>query len=229
MSTAIGIDPASGKESCIWYNSSYQFVKAQGVREKICEILSQEENCFIAWDAPLSFHKSSYSDRKIDKITRAWVKSLVAEDKFEKSSINALPFSGLSHWVISCEALGYPYGDNIDGLSLYKKRNYNTSSPSHHIAEVHPAVSMGCMWRDLEIDVPFPVYKKSKDARKLIVEKLSFPEECIESDDVLDAYVAFLMADMFLKNTAAFVNSPVEGSYILPIGNSYDILATKFG
>jgi len=228
MTIPIGIDPASGKETCIWYNGSFRLTKAQNVRDEIVSIIQQEGDCLIAWDAPISFSEKSYSDRVVDKITRAWVKSWVDAYCFEKNSINALPFSGLSHWVISCKALGLPFGKIISGLQLFPDSSYSPKSGSH-VIEVHPAVAMGCMWLDAKIEIPFPVYKKTKEARKVIVNELSFPEICSESDDILDAYVAFLMADMFIENKSGFVNNPENGSYVLPFGTSYEQIKAKIG
>ena len=217
----IGIDPASGKETCIWINDDFRFVRAQNVRAEIESIVTQVGNCLIAWDAPISFSQVSYSDRAIDKFTRAWVKDKVGQGRIEKSAINALPFSGLSHWVISCASLGFPFGEKLTDLQLYGHTEYKNDL-GYFVIEVHPAVSMGCMWLDAGVNEPFPVYKKSKDARRKIVRALSIPEVCIESDDVLDSYVAFKMASMFLVQEAGFVCSPEEGSYALPFGDSYD-------
>ena len=71
MHQPIGINPASGKETCIWFNDTYEFIKAQSVRSKL-ESLTQNSNInyVIAWDAPITFSENSYSDRVIDKITR---------------------------------------------------------------------------------------------------------------------------------------------------------------
>lgn len=228
MTIPIGIDPASGKETCIWQGSSFKFVKAQNVRREIISILGPGENCLIAWDAPISFSHNSFSDRSVDRITRAWVKSEVEKGGFEKKSINALPFSGLSHWVISCQALGLPFGERIEELGFFDNQKFSNEIGSY-VVEVHPAVSMGCMWLDAQLDIPFPVYKKSKESRKVIVQELAFPEACIENDDILDAYVAYRMADMFLKSEAGFVCNPNNGSYVLPYGDSFDQIAHLIG
>jgi hypothetical protein len=70
--------------------------------------------------------ESSYSDRLIDKVARKWVKDKIEHQVFEKKAINARPFSGLSHWVITCSALGYPFGaplalTELAGGHRYKK------------------------------------------------------------------------------------------------------------
>jgi hypothetical protein len=85
---------------------------------------------------------------------------------------------------------------------------------------------MGVMWADKHIDIPFPVYKKSKDEREKTVENLNFPKACIERDDVLDAYAAYLMAEMFVKGKAEFLTRPEDGSYVLPLGNSFGELSS---
>lgn len=226
MYKPIGIDPASGKASCIWQHDSFEFVRPQQMRKKLESILGKsKEKYVLAWDAPISFSESSYSDRLIDKVTRKWVKDKIELQMFENKAISVCPFCGLSHWVITCSALGYPFGEPLASTELpgghkFKKTNL------HQIIEVHPAVSMGVMWADKHIDIPFPVYKKSKDEREKIVENLNFPETCIESDDIIDAYVAYLMADMFVNGKAEFLTRPEKGSYVLPLGNSFDELSS---
>jgi predicted nuclease with RNAse H fold len=228
MSTAIGIDPASGKETCIWQRSDFVFVKAQNVRPTVAALLNKHPNCVIAWDAPVSFGRNSFSDRRVDKVTRAWIKEKVAQGRLEKSAVNALPFSGLSHWVISCEALGSPFGKKLNGLSLYPNKQFNGEN-GQHLVEVHPAVAMACLWLDNDIESTFPVYKKSQESRKAIVEALSFPEACIESDDILDSYVAYLMAELFVNGNSVSVCDPAEGSYVLPKGASTHELSSRMG
>lgn len=223
MHEPIGIDPASGKSSCIWKNSSHEYIPPQKMRSYLEDILNNNVQYVVAWDAPISFNEASYSDRSIDKITRKWVKSQINKGHFEKNAINALPFSGLSHWVISCKVIGLPFGHPLPSVEIPNKQNYSNTK-HHQIIEVHPAVSMGLMWLDKNIDTPFPVYKKSEDARKLIIEKLSFPSTCTKNDDILDAYVAYLMASEFINGRAAYLNNPSDGSYVLPLGKSFEEL-----
>ena len=219
MTLAVGVDPASGKETCIWIKGDYTFVKAQGVRPALQAILEENPDCLIAWDAPLSFSDDSYSDRLIDRVARRWVKAKVQAGLIDKGAVNALPFSGLSHWVISCVALGHPFGEKHQGLDVYPHREYRNGNGTH-LVEVHPAVSMACLWLDNAVENPLPIYKKSKDSRKQIVAALGFPDVCIESDDMLDAYVAYLMAKMFIEKKAQFLCSPSSGGYVLPRGKS---------
>jgi len=228
MIQAIGIDPASGKETCIWHDGDYAFVKAQNVRSTLEKLLGENLNCMVAWDAPISFSHKSYSDRQIDKVTRAWVKENVALGRLEKSSVNALPFSGLSHWVISCQALGLPFGEQLKGLKLYEKMEF-TGENGQFLIEVHPVVSMACLWLDHGVEEPFPIYKKSKEARSIIVKNLEFPNVCRENDDILDAYVAFLMSEMFIQQKSTSLYLPEEGSYVLPNGKSLNKLIKRKG
>ncbi len=224
MHQPIGIDPASGKETCIWLNDTYEFFKAQDVRGKL-ESLTQNSNInyVIAWDAPITFSEKSYSDRVIDKITRKWVKQKIDLGVFDKKAINALPFSGLSHWVISCKALGLPFGKPLPNCKITLDKVYKDTS-KNQIIEVHPAVTMGLLWSDKQLEQPFPVYKQSTDARELIVEQLNFPNVCAESDDILDAYVAHLTAKMFINKKAEHLCLPEHGSYVLPLGDSFNQL-----
>jgi len=229
MHHPIGIDPASGKETYIWMDSKCVAVKAQNVRSYLEKILSRQANKFvIAWDAPIAFSETSYSDRAIDKNVRRYLKQMIEQGILEKKAVNALPFSGLSHWVISCKALGVPFGELLPQCEIAKNKSY-FESDKHQIIEVHPAVSMAFMWRDMEMNVPFPIYKNSRVARELIIEKLGFPYECSTSDDKLDAYVAHQMALGYINGNALYPNDPLDGSYVLPIGKTFDELRHLMG
>ncbi len=85
MHIPIGVDPASGKETCTWLNNSCEFIKPQDVRPWLEHLFRDNDKKYIiAWDAPISFSDSSYSDRLIDKVSRRWVKNKVQDKVIEK-------------------------------------------------------------------------------------------------------------------------------------------------
>lgn len=229
MVIPIGVDPASGKKTCIWFEDRYEFVEPNMVRDKIESLIKEYKSCLIAWDAPISFSKKSYSDRDIDKAARQWVKEHVSSGKISPKSVNALPFSGLSHWVISCESLGFPFGVEINGLNQYESCVFKADA-KNTVVEVHPAVSMAFSWVDSGVNDKFPEYKgKDKEnERKKIVSVLGYPEICIKSDDILDAYVAHKMASDFITGDALFPCNPMNGSYVLPKGESLGSFKDKY-
>ena len=224
----IGADPASGKDTCLWFNDGFEFIAPGRVRSRLAELLEGEESVLLSWDAPLSFCKKSFSDRQIDKAARRWAKTMVEAGRLALKAVNALPFSGLSHWVISCESLGYPFGETLSGLQLYPGQKFEPEHNGKYLVEVHPAVSMAFMWLDQSIKEPFPRYKNDKGALKAIVSALSLPDACTESDDVLDAYIAYRMSDMFVNGLAQFPNDPLDGSYVLPLGNNFDEFVLRY-
>lgn len=228
MFNVIGIDPAPVTPSRIWTEEGLKDpVAPNRVRDCLKNLIDDKPNCLVAWDAPLSSDTNDFYDRNIDRCVRIWIHTKVREGHLVAGAVNARAFAGVPHWVISCKALGLPYGNKLGSLELYRTRTFAPDIEGNYVVEVHPAVAMACMWVDKGITEPFPRYKNvrveiGRTARKSIVETLDFPEVCIYDDDVLDAYVAYLMADYFIKNKASFVSNPLSGSYVLPHGASFD-------
>ena len=54
MHKPLGIDPASGKPSCIWKNDSYEYIPPQKMRAYLEDTLNGNIQYVIAWDAPFA-------------------------------------------------------------------------------------------------------------------------------------------------------------------------------
>lgn len=204
-------------------------VQPSALRARVTLAIEQHERLLLTWDAPLSFSTDDFYSRPIDKAARRWCKSMEAR-RIEDRSIGVGAFANLSHWAVTCHSVGFPFGSPPRGLRLLPHDAGNRLEPGAYIAEVHPAVALGCWWIDRGIDEMMPRYKGSiRVARKRvalsrIVDRLGFPEEAGRNDDVLDAYVAWLLGREFLAGNARLVGSIEHGGYILPCGKSADTI-----
>jgi len=210
----IGIDPAPTKPAVVCRHGSWEQVKPPAIRQFILDAAKDPAPTLIAWDAPLSYDRADHFDRKVDKVARAWAKQHVLLGHFEDKAINAMPFAGLPHWAITCDALGLPFGRSPAGMRLV----HELPVDGHRLVaiEVHPAVALGAWWIMADCDEPLPRYKGKPDACRLIAEVLDFPTECGENDDALDAFIACQLGELFLDGKACCVGDSSVGGYVMP-------------
>lgn len=214
MELLIGLDPAPKKASVIWCNGEAHRVPAHELRHELTKLIEGRDSVWLAWDAPLSFDPNvSFYERAVDRAAKAWV-SKQAPEVLQPTAVAAQPFAGCSHWAISCHVLGYPFGQE---LRLFELSSDRPTDKGRFVFEVHPSVSLALLWRDHGCGTPLPRYKRSPKACRAIATALSFPDAAATNDDMLDAYVAFLMLDMLRNGTARCVGSPRGGSYLLPV------------
>lgn len=210
----VGIDPAPKKLAGVWLNGELFRIRPSALRSFLEKLASSSINLFIAWDAPLSFDRGDFCDRRADKVARAWVKGHVGAGHFAPKAIGIRPFSGLSHWTVSCLTLGLPFGDKLSGLRLADRKA--TLDGGLLVIEVHPAVALGLLWLDKEVPEQMPRYKQSPEACRRICSALGFPPEAGADDDALDAFVGHRLAEQFLTGEAEWFGSPEQGGYVLP-------------
>lgn len=211
----IGIDPAPTKPAVLYDGTVFRSVMPPQIRKDIIDTAEGCSSLLIAWDAPLSFADTNFSDRSVDKAVRAWIKKQVAKKRFSAKAISARPFSQLAHWAISCFTLGLPFGRPPLGLTLLP------SVPTQEqiglfAVEVHPAVAMGAKWISLKFSDPFPCYKNNPTACAEIAQRLDFPKDAGKNDDNLDAYVAYWLGQLFLSGKASWLGNPATGGYVMP-------------
>lgn len=240
----IGIDPASGKGLEFFNGSRYSSereVPPEKSRLWMEEELEVGGPLLLTWDAPISFNPDdSLTTRPIERKkspVSAWIQENVGNGRIADKAVFIGGFSGLSHWVISCQCLGMPYGNPPNGLRVACCPGdvLNHRDSSKWIVEVHPAVSMAVWWVALGIDGAFPKYKgcrkqQMEGARELIWD--SFVQVGIvddknthapSNDDQLDAWVAWKMGVDFLDEKARWVGTPESGGFVLP-----SVAETKF-
>ncbi len=159
----IGADPAPKNGIDYFDGEKFGHIDAdERCREEFAKLSDNKGINLIAWDAPISFDKKHRfycrpidNDSKGDKgkysPIRQWIKD--NEKHIEKSSVSIRPFSGCSHWALSCECLGMPYGNSKGDFENYKiaenKKCIEEAGKgkiSRFVIEVHPAVSMAVWW-----------------------------------------------------------------------------------
>jgi predicted RNase H-like nuclease len=224
----IGVDPAPGKNSFIYDGDSFYDLNA----DELIDFFKEKEksnNILICWDAPLSgpdiinktTFSGSYTDRPVEKALRK------AIGKVEGCSV--LPYSGCPHWTVSKAVFGYPIVGKFDTLEkdLPFKKLRSKEDSGKLIVEVHPAVSM-YFW----LGNDFKKYKGSgitkakqemaiknnlKGVKKAIGSSLKLPE--INSDDELDAFVAYVMGYFWIHQNpevSLLGNEDKGGAMLLP-------------
>ena len=210
----IGIDPAPTKAAAVCRKGGWERVKPAALRQFILDAAKEPAPTLIAWDAPLSYDRVDHFDRKVDKVVRAWVKRQVALGHFEDKAINAMPFAGLPHWAVTCDALGLPFGHSPAGLRLV----HELPVDEHRLVaiEVHPAVALGAWWIEAGCAEPMPRYKGKPEHCRAIAEALGFPAGCAVDDDALDAFVAYRLGELFLDGRACCVGDGAAGGYVMP-------------
>ena len=208
-----GVDPAPSKKTAIWSAGGLERVQAAKTPERFAQIAAAGP-VLVAWDAPLSFASSHYSDRAVDRATRKWVKEQIAEGRLAKGAVSVLPFAGCPHWAITCATLGMPFA-SPSARHTWKlvERPDDITSPS--VIEVHPAVALALMWVERRVPTPMPRYKGDADACAAIAKALELPWNEGDDDDALDALVAYQLAVAFRENRARWLGNPANGGYVV--------------
>jgi predicted RNase H-like nuclease len=220
----VGIDPASSKGLVVWMDDSKSKVSARNASTWISQLCKVHRNLLICWDSPLSFNRAtSLSDRPVEKVLRTqvqkWIDDGLIEQEPRKKAVSVQPFSGCSHWVISCEALGQPFGNSESRAIQVAPSCESIHSGGPWVVEAHPAVAMAVWWIERKETDPFPIYKKRPEACKRIAKTLGFEElNALEriDDDTLDAYVAHRLATEFMSGGCRWIGDHRNGGFILP-------------
>jgi len=211
----IGIDPAPTKVAVVYSSTGWQTLAPTRIREFLEERVTSRAATLIAWDAPLSFDRSDYYDRAVDKVVRAWAATNVRDGRFEERAINARCFAGLPHWVVSCATLGMPFGTPLLDVGLAPDR-LNNSSKGAFVIEVHPAVALGAWWLSSNCAGQLPRYKGNASACKRIAIELGFPHDSGRDDDHLDSFVAHQIGELYVQGRAHWLGSAMSGGYVMP-------------
>ncbi len=216
----LGIDPAPSKPSVVCVNGNeFLRVPAGELAVWVGNHIAHRARIVIAWDAPLSFDEANdYSDRPIDRRVRAALKE--QSRRLTPGAVSVLPFSSCPHWAITAAVLGVPTSSPRHGLKLAE----SVAHSDKLLIEVHPAVSLAVWWLAMPGRAVFPKYKGLPPKRRTAalarirtaLVHLSAPQQVEEDDDHLDAWVAWKMADEFLRGESAWIGSPREGGYVLP-------------
>jgi pimeloyl-ACP methyl ester carboxylesterase len=218
----IGVDPASSKGLMIWDGKDASHVPANRAVDWMASLTTDYQGALICWDSPLSFDPEfGLSDRPVEKVLRAAVGQWVGEGRIAKKAVSVLPFSGCSHWVISCDAVGLPFTrENRNAFPLAPAPE-SVRTGGVWLLEAHPAVALAIWWLEGgPRSIPLPVYKKNRSACHLIAETLGFNELLsfhALNDDILDAYVAHRLGILFMTGQSIWIGEPRSGGFVLPV------------
>ena len=215
----VGIDPAPSKQTLIWSDTGPEAISAAQVPDWVANLVAEHERLLIAWDAPLSFRSSiSCSDRPVDRALRAILK---AEHRIDTGAASVLPFSGCSHWALSCATLGFPFGRRPGNLQLAPvDLPLNLDTPGAYLIEVHPAVTLATWWLESKTGKKMRRYKGKLfnaviSTFREVLSAQTIPD-AVDNDDKLDAWVAWRMACDYLNGEAGWVGDSEKGGYVLP-------------
>jgi len=239
----LGIDPAPAKDSIIFDGKEFQHFSPKQLKEHIDRLSMQEGSLFIAWDAPLSaaIDKDNFS-LTIRKIERFFNRNgRYAKKLHIPEGISTLGFSSCPHWTLSQYLFGYPvinphFCRNIEFELVMDNEVLINNGVGHYITEIHPALSMWILLKDIIDDPLFSTswkYKgdssvNTKKRSHIIVEylfSLEFVQDYIDvavvsiaTDDELDAFVCWLMGRALFENDlrARIYGDRSNGSFLLP-------------
>lgn len=217
-----GVDPASSKGLVIWNGSDTTKIRAADSSKWLRSQEGKKHPVLVCWDSPLSFDPQfGLSDRPVEKVLRAEVQQWVKDGWIEKKAVSVLPFSGCSHWVISCHAAGVPFSESGAKSFPLAASVDQLRKGGVWLVEAHPAVALAIWWLESSSRPrPLPVYKKDRSACRFIVEQLGFHILAHRSDlndDMLDAFVAYRLGVMFTTGEAVWIGDPQSGGFILPV------------
>lgn len=224
----VGIDPAPAKAAAIVFGSGVD-TSTRDTSSWLDEQRRSHQRVLVAWDAPISFSPAfGYSDRPIDKAIRAFLATQVQANRLAKAAVSALPFSGCPHWAITCGVLGRPFGAGAGSEYRVPATKSDLAGAGAYVIEVHPAVTLGLWWMAENPGKPMLRYKPGgglpgSDVRRnlealapLASRRTGLPDRFFETDDLLDASVAWTMARQFVSGDAIWVGAPDHGGYVLP-------------
>jgi hypothetical protein len=233
----IGIDPAPVKGLHV-FDGQHKHVEIDQSRSYI-EGIGKQENVLVCWDAPLTGPPmsvvaggkpwgSTFSQRSIER----FFSRSCAGFKTPKG-ISVRGYSGCPHWALSRSLLGLPrvgpFDYPVDSLPLELINTEKPPSAGRCVVEVHPAIALW-LWSREEWGKGSEInwdYKKSPDLMNEIWKVLrEVPHVSTllsglikpDSDDKLDAIVAYLLGQLWLDECGAVVllGDADKGSFLLP-------------
>ncbi|MGC4003576.1 MAG: hypothetical protein QM811_10765 [Pirellulales bacterium] len=216
-----GVDPASSKGLRIWDGTQSIKIKANNAAEWMTSLTVKHHSSLVCWDSPLSFDpRHGLSDRPVEKVLRAQVQRWVLEGVIAEKAVSVLPFSGCSHWVISCDAVGLPFASVCRKPFPIAHTRECIQAGGVWLVETHPAVAMAILWLEgNNYSISLPAYKKNIMSCRIIAETLGFDEllACNSlNDDILDSYVAYRMGEMFIAGEGVWIGDSYSGGFVLP-------------
>ena len=238
----LGIDPAPAKDSVVFDGRDFKTFGPRELKAYIDVLSKEEKSLFIAWDAPLSAalddNNFSLTIRKIERFFNR--NGRYAKELHIPKGISTLGFSSCPHWSVSQYIFGHPiinphFQNSIDFELVMDNETLSKRRAGHYITEIHPALSMWILLKDIIDDELFNSswkYKgdssaQTKKRSHIIVEHLlalEFTQKYIDPSkitittvDELDAFVCWLMARALIENDprAKIYGDRSNGSFLL--------------
>jgi hypothetical protein len=186
----------------------------------------------------------SHSLRKSDFTKRGIERSFTGAFK-PSAGVSIQGYAGCQHWTVTRNLLGLPrvgpYDCEWEELPFRLLHSRPKSWSGHHVVEVHPAVAMWLWLKDAPIgDWRYKHRETAKshaeirrqifvglastwEAAKIPIAGLTaeHESEIIQSADLLDAYVAAVLAALWVINApnVEIVGDLQRGSFLLPSGS----------
>ncbi len=242
----IGIDPAPGKDSVVFDGSSFNGYSPENLAVYLDELKSRKD-VLICWDAPLTgpanLGNSSTQKHDLTKrlIERFFTNKKLSERFRVPPGISVQGYAACQHWTISRRLLGLPrvgLYDQKEGLpfELMTSESDKPIEDGAYVVEVHPALAMWLWFQDSPEKISDWHYKGQKrkghernEQLKEFVRLLetalsqwdmadSINDQEIETDDHLDAFVAWLLGTLWLEggNKVVLLGDTESGSMLLP-------------
>jgi hypothetical protein len=220
--SVVGIDPAPTKPAIAYQDGGWTQIKPTALRRFIAEIAEGPTPTLIAWDAPLSYDRGDFYDRRVDKVARAWIKQHVSLGhlRTRRSTPGRSPVCRTGRSPVTRS--GCRSARRLPACSWL----HEAPADGQHLVviEVHPAVALGAWWIEAGCSEPLPRYKGKPEACRRIAEALSFPPGCSAGDDALDAFIAYRLGELLLGRGACSVGSSQAGGYVMPRCSATDQL-----
>lgn len=230
----IGIDIAPGKKSTIYDGNCYQHMSADALSNYLISLQNDKnKTVLLCWDAPLTGPQTTTRDNYFFR-SGDFTKRIIEKEYYNvPKGISVMGYASCPHWTITKFLTGYPIiGDYCikENLPFTLVTNEKTELVNNkkYIVEVHPALSIWLLMKDIVDHEQNWVYKKMDEFElnnfitdfKATLETILPKDfwECInvvnpQNDDELDAYTAWLMGYLWVSKIK------LNNIRITPVGN----------
>lgn len=239
----LGCDVAPRKGGDLFDGKKFVQLTPQELVNHFSALRSRPE-FVVAWDAPLTGPPDPAG-----RLTSAQDLTMRPIEGFFRSAdwdfrppkgISVLPYSGCPHWTITQRVIGLPrVGPHAHDLADLPFRLLCSqddlgmpSSTRPAVVEVHPAVAIWLWCRDADVRPEVWAYKRNparvRKLWKLLCERIEEANRLPvpENDDQLDAEVAWLLADRWVRGMGVvLLGTEQTGSFLVP---KIETLLTSF-
>jgi len=233
--TCIGCDVAPKKGGDLFDGSEFRQLTPQELADDFARLASRPD-MLVAWDSPLTGPVDPDARLVVggQDLTQRQIETFFRTDAWGfkvPKGISVLPYCGCSHWTISHRVLGLPkvgpyslpYEELPFRLVFDRDELTLANEPRASVVEVHPAVAVWLWCRKSNMQAETWKYKKNparvRELWRLICEQVDETEglPLPESDDQLDAIVAWLLAERWIAgNGVVLLGNRRTGSFLVP-------------